>query len=400
MMSLTAGSVLTINSGSSSVKFALYKIDVPLGELISGEIESIGKKSTALNFRNFITGQKSSVNINAGNHQEAATFLVDWLEKQAALDSVRAVGHRVVHGLNHTEPSLVTPELLNELKKISAYDPEHLPDEIQLMELFINRYSNLPQVACFDTAFHMSMPAVAKMLAIPRRYGAMGIQRYGFHGISYAFLMEELKRLTGDEIVKGKIILAHLGSGASIAAVKDGISRDTSMGFTPTSGLPMAARTGDIYPGVAAYLLRSEKMNPEQFSHMINFESGMLGISEISGDMRELLKHRYDDHRADDAIDFFCYGVQKWIGSYFVVLGGLDTIVFSGGIGGNSPEVRSQICDSLACIGIELDEIKNMNNDPVISSATSRVCVRVIKTNEELMIARMVSTYLNYDNKK
>ena len=207
--------------------------------------------------------------------------------------------------------------------------------------------------------------------------------------------MEELRRIAGDQAANGKVILAHLGSGASVTAVKNGKSIDTSMGFTPASGLPMSTRTGDIDPGVAAYLLRSVKLNAEQFSHLINFESGLLGMSETSADMRELLAVRSTDSRADNAVALFCYEAQKWIGSYFVVLGGLDTIVFSGGIGQHSPEIRSQICDSLACLGVELDEIKNMNNEPVISTGASSVCVRVIKTNEELMIGKMVYQIMN-----
>jgi len=388
-MKSVADSVLSINCGSSSIKFAIYGIEATLTESLSGEIESIGTKRTVFNFKNFITGQKSSLNITADGHNEAGAFLIDWLEKQAFFVSVKFAAHRIVHGMKHTAPELVTPELLDELKQISAYDPEHLPDEIKLIELFTSHYPVLPQIACFDTSFHTSMPAVAKILAIPRRYHAMGIQRYGFHGLSYAFLMEELKRVTDDENAKGKIILAHLGSGASLVAVKNGASMDTSMGFTPTSGLPMSTRTGDIDPGVAAYLMRSENLNAEQFSHLINFESGLLGISGTSADMRELLKLQDSDSRAHEAVELFCYQIQKWIGSYFVVLGGLDTIVFSGGIGEHSPEIRSQICDGLVCLGIELDEIKNMNNEPIISTSTSRVCVRVIKTNEELMMARM-----------
>jgi acetate kinase len=392
-----ANSILVVNCGSSSIKFALYGINKSLAEIVSGEIESIGTKSTKFRFENSIAVEKDSININADDHDEAGTFLIGWLEKHDFFISVKAVGHRIVHGMEHTDPELVTPALLEQLMKISAFDPEHLPDEIRLIELFTLHYPALPQIVCFDTSFHTAMPAVAKMLAIPRRYQAVGMRRYGFHGISYAFLMEELKRITDDEIRNGKIILAHLGSGASLAAIKDGASVDTSMGFTPASGLPMSTRTGDIDPGIAAYLLRSEKLNPEQFSHLINFESGLLGISGTSSDMRELLTLRDSDSRAFEAVEFFCYQAQKWIGSYFVVLGGLDTIVFSGGIGEHAPEVRSQICGGLGCIGIELDEIKNMNNEPVISTTASRVCVRVIKTNEELMIAQMVCQIMKYE---
>jgi acetate kinase len=239
------------------------------------------------------------------------------------------------------------------------------------------------------------MPAIAKLLAIPRRYNAMGLQRYGFHGLSYAYLMEELEHIAGFEIAQGKIILAHLGNGASLAAVKDGKSMDTSMGFTPASGLPMGTRCGDLDPGVAEYLMRVENLSPSEFNHLVNHESGLLGVSETSSDMRVLLRARASDQRAADAVDLFCYQTCKWIGAFASVLNGLETLVFSGGIGQHSPEVRSQICDSLGFLGIQLDEIKNMNNENIISTEKSKVIVRVIPTNEELMIAKSACIVLN-----
>ena len=388
--------LLTINGGSSSIKFALYKIDGSLKQLFYGEIESIGSKNTKLSFNNTVTNQKSYVDIKAVDYDEAADFLIDWLEKQDWFVSVRAIGHRIVRGMKHTEPEKVTSELLNELKKISAYDPEHLPGEINLIEIFQKRYPSLPQIACFDTSFHSSMPPVAKLLPIPRRFFTKGIQRYGFHGLSYAFLMEELKRMAGNETTQDKIILAHLGNGASIAAVKDGRSIDTSMGFTPASGLPMGTRTGDLDPGVAWYLMQVEKLSPEQFSHLINHESGLLGISETSSDMRELIKYKDTDSRAADAIDLFCYQTKKWIGAFAAVLGGLDTLIFSGGIGEHSPEIREHICHGLQFLGIELNGTRNLKNETVISTDESNVSVLVINTNEELMIARLVCHVLNY----
>jgi acetate kinase len=297
--------------------------------------------------------------------------------------------------MQHTSPELITPELLKELKKISTYDPDHLPEEIKLIEVFSKRYPSLKQVACFDTSFHTSMPTVAKLLSIPRRYYEKGIQRYGFHGLSYSFLMEELHRLAGSATADGKVILAHLGSGASLAAVKEGKSIDTSMGFTPASGLPMSTRSGDLDPGVAWYLMQFEKLSPKEFSHLINHESGLLGISETSSDMRELMEVEDTNGNAKDAIELFCYQAKKWIGSFTTVLGGLDTLVFSGGIGEHSPEVRSKICNDLEFLGIELDKIKNRNNEAIISTEASRVSVRVITTNEEIMIARLVNDILN-----
>ena len=391
--------VLTINGGSSSIKFALYEIERSLKQLFFGKMENIGAKNTKLSFTNTITHKKNSINIKAADHDAAATFLIDWLEKQDGFVSVKAIGHRIVHGMKHTDPQLITPELLNELKRISDYDPEHLPQEIKLIEALVNRFPSLPQVACFDTSFHTSMPPVAKLLPIPRWFYGKGIQRYGFHGLSYAFLLEELLKIAGEETAQRKIILAHLGSGASLAAVKNGKSVDTSMGFTPSSGMPMGTRSGDLDPGIAWYLMQIEKLTPEQFSHLINHQSGLLGISETSSDMRELMKIKDTDSRAVEAIELFCYQTKKWIGSYAAVLGGVDTLVFAGGIGENASEIRNRICHGLQFLGIELNELKNMKNEAIISTKASKVCVRVIKTNEELMIARLVCDVLNYSIK-
>ncbi|HUZ61019.1 MAG TPA: acetate/propionate family kinase [Hanamia sp.] len=387
--------ILTINGGSSSIKFSLYKIEAPLKQMFVGQIENIGTKEAKLSFNNSVTEQKKCISIKAKDHNEVSDHLINWLEKQEGFGSIKAIGHRIVHGMSHTAPELIAPELLKELKKISAYDPDHLPEEIRLIEVFGKRYPILKQVACFDTFFHTSMPTVAKLLSIPRRFYEIGIQRYGFHGLSYSFLMEELHRLAGRDIANGKVILAHLGSGASLAAVKDGKSVDTSMGFTPASGLPMSTRTGDLDPGVAWYLMQFEKLNPKEFSHFINHESGLLGVSQTSSDMRELMKVEETNSNAKDAIELFCYQTKKWIGSFTTVLGGLETLVFSGGIGEHSPEVRSKICDGLEFLGIELCEIKNMNNEAIISAEKSRVIVRVITTNEEVMIAKLVNNVLN-----
>lgn len=393
IMNSNKNCVLTINGGSSSIKFSLYRIEETLLQLFYGKIENINTENTTLSFHNTTTEQKNNINIGATNHDEAANFLIDWHEKQNHFASIKAIGHRIVHGMKHTEPEQITPVLINELKAISAYDPEHLPGEIRLIEIFQQRYPLLVQIACFDTAFHASMPPVAKLLPIPRRYNAMGVQRYGFHGLSYSWLMEELKRVAGNETVPGKIILAHLGNGASIAAVKDGKSIDTSMGFTPTSGLLMGTRSGDLDPGVAWHLMQVEKLTPKQFSHLINHESGLLGVSEISSDMRELLKCRATDSRAAEAVELFCYQTKKWIGSYAAVLGGLDTLVFSGGIGEHAPEIRDRICRGFEFLGIELNEARNVKNETIISTDVSKVCVRVIKTNEELMIAKLVCMF-------
>lgn len=381
-------SVLTINGGSSSIKFAVFGIGNPLRRTVHGKIDRIGLSGTALAFADAVENQPNPLSLPKGDHKSATVFLVDWLEKQIGFDSIRAVGHRVVHGMTHTAPELVTTELLADLRRISPYDPEHLPGEIELIETFRERHPRLPQVACFDTAFHHAVPRVAKLLPIPRRFDARGIQRYGFHGLSYAYLMEELARL-GDPAAKhGRVILAHLGNGASLAAVRDGRSIDTSMGFTPTAGLVMSTRTGDLDPGLVNVLLQMEKMTTAQFHDLVNHQSGLLGVSEISSDMRDLLAKETNDVRAEEAVALFCYQAKKWIGSFAAILGGLDTLVFSGGIGENNPAIRARICAGLEFLGLEINTAGNEKNAAIISPAGSRATARVIRTDEELMIAR------------
>ena len=386
--------ILTINGGSSSIKFALYQIGGPLKRNLHGTVDRIGMSGTTLTFDDPATNQRDSRSLDASDHKSAAKFLMDWLERQHGLESVRAVGHRVVHGMQHTAPELVTRGLLDELHRISPYDPDHLPREIELIEAFRQRHPKLPQVACFDTAFHRTMPRVAKLLPIPRRYDAKGVQHYGFHGLSYAYLMEELARLGDPAATAGRVILAHLGNGASLAAVRDGKSVDTSMGFTPTAGLVMSTRSGDLDPGLAPYLARTEHMTTQQFYEMVNHGSGLLGVSETSSDMRDLLAQEASDIRAAEAVALFCYQAKKWIGSFAAALGGLDTLVFAGGIGENAPLVRARICDGLGFLGIELGERRNAGNEAVISTDASRVTVRVIATDEDLMIARSVDRIL------
>ena len=389
-MKPTNARILTINGGSSSIKFALYEAAKPLKRGLYGTVDRIGLTGTNLTFHDADEKPQSSRKLAAADHKSAANSLIDWLEEQNDFKSVRAVGHRVVHGMKHTEPELVTPELLEELHRISPNDPDHLPREIELIETFRQRHPKLPQVACFDTAFHQTMPRVAKLLPIPRRFDAKGIQRYGFHGLSYAFLMEELARLGDPAATKGRVILAHLGNGASMAAVLDGKSIDTSMCFTPTAGLVMSTRTGDLDPGLAPYLSRTEQMTTKQFYEMVNHKSGLLGVSETSSDMRDLLDHEKQDLRAAEAVALFCYQAKKWIGAYAAALGGLHTLVFAGGIGENAPAVRARICEGLSFLGLELNESRNAETAAVISPDASRVTVRVIRTDEERMIARSV----------
>ncbi len=387
--------ILTINGGSSSIKFALYIAGEIPARLLHGKIDRIGLKDSTLTFRTEKEDQQNALKVETSDHYSASNFLMDWLEKQDGFSSIKAVGHRIVHGMEHTEPELITQELLDELHRITPYDPDHLPEEIELIEIIRQRQPKLTQIACFDTAFHSTMPRVAKLLPIPRRFDTLGIRRYGFHGLSYAYLMEELARVAGTKTAHGRVILAHLGSGASMVAVHHGISIDTSMGLTPAGGIMMGTRTGDLDPGVAWYMMKSENLSPKQFNTLINHESGLLGISETSSDMQDLLELEKEDIRAAEAVASFCYHAKKQIGAYAAALGGLDTLVFAGGMGENSPEVRSRICKYLEFLGIELEENQNIANSPVISTNTAKTVVRVIHTNEEWLIAKIVSKMIN-----
>jgi len=381
--------VLALNGGSSSIRFVIFEAGNILHRQIAGKIDRIGLSGTNLVVHGPLGKPQPPQPIAAANHLKAVDFLLNWLEAQPAFASVKAVGHRVVHGMKHSEPERITSRLLAELRRITPYDPEHLPREIGLIEAIKRRFPKLPQVACFDTAFHRAMPRVAKMLPLPRRYAAKGVERYGFHGLSYSYLMEELGRLAPNA-AKGRVILAHLGNGASLAAVHSGKSIDTSMGFTPASGLVMSTRAGDLDPGLLSFLARRENMTSVQFEQMVNHQSGLLGISATSSDMRDLLARESRDVRAAEAIALFCYQARKWIGAYAAALGGLDTLVFAGGIGENLPIIRQRICSELGFLGVELNPKSNQKNAEVISKHSSPVTVRVIRTDEELMIARSV----------
>jgi len=391
---VTQSSVLTVNGGSSSIKFAFFSRAETPQQLLEGKVDRIGSGNTNLTFHDAQSGQDGRVDLEAADYGAAADSLIDWLEQQADFSRLEAVGHRVVHGMQHSRPQRITPELIAQLRRIAAYDPDHLPPELDLIATFQQRHPQLPQTACFDTAFHRTMPAVARRLPIPRRFDEAGVQRYGFHGLSYAYLVEELGRQAGAEAARGKVILAHLGNGASMAAVKSGRSIDTSMGFTPAGGLPMSTRAGDLDPGVAWFLMQSEQLSPSQFNDLINHQSGLLGVSETSSDMRDLLQRRESDPRAAEAVDLFCYQAKKWIGALAAALSGIETLVFSGGIGENSPVVRRSICRGLEFLGIQLDETANDANAAVISAESGRVAVRVIPTDEQLMIARTLAANL------
>ena len=387
--------ILTINGGSSSIKFALFDAGDSMRRILEGSIERIGLPEAIFRVKGTDQADNFARTVSASNHTLAVGILMDWIEQRIGHTALSAVGHRVLQGgAKYYKPQRITSEIVAELRQLSPFDPDHMPEEILLTEAFHHRFPDLPQIACFDTAFHHDLPRVAQILPIPRRFEAAGVRRYGFHGLSYEFLMGELARVAGTEAAQGRVILAHLGNGASLAAVLHGKSIDTSMSFTPTAGIPMSTRSGDLDPGLVWYLSRAEKMSAKQYNEMVNLKSGLLGVSEISSDMRDLLEQESHDVRAAEAVSLFCYQVKKWIGSFAAALGGLDTLVFAGGIGENASPVRARTCEGLGFLGIELEAKSNAANECVISSAASRVAVRMIRTDEELMIAKTVCRVL------
>jgi acetate kinase len=382
--------ILTVNGGSSSIKFALFESAEQLQRVLAGRIEGIGQPQGQLVVKGAKASDNFSRSIVTHGHADAVNILMDWVGERIQHGELAAVGHRIVHGgPKYWEPQRITPEMIAELHQLSPFDPEHLPEEILLTEAFQKRFPNLPQIACFDTAFHHDMPRVARLLPIPRRYDARGVRRYGFHGLSCEFLMEELARLAPAE-AQGRVILAHLGNGASMTAARAGKSMDTSMSFTPTAGLPMSTRSGDLDPGLGWYLSRAENVTPKQFHKMVNHESGLLGVSETSSDMRELQSRENTDVRAAEAVALFCYQAKKWICALTGPLEGLDALVFSGGIGENAWQVRERICAGLEFLGIEFDKQANAAGAEIISVKNSKVTVRVIRTDEEAIIAKSV----------
>jgi acetate kinase len=377
--------ILAVNAGSSSIKFALFEVKDTLRRTLRAARLRTNRPNRTNDRSSTVTGLDPTADVAA---------LMDAIEPRLA-EGLSGVGHRIVQGgANYAEPRLIDGAMIEALRALSPFDPEHLPRELQLIEALKRRLPGVPQVACFDSAFHHDLPCVSRLLPIPRGFEAKGVRRYGFHGLSCSFLMRELARLEGPEAAGGKVILAHLGNGASITAVHHGKSMDTSMALTPASGLPMGTRAGDLDPGLAPFLARTENMTSAQFNDMINFRSGLLGISETSADMRELLRLEPGDKRAAEAVAIFCYQAKKWIGAFAAALGGVDSLIFAGGIGENSPVVRSRICEDMGFLGIELDPKRNNKNDARLSSESGRVKVFRVRTDEEMVIARAVSALL------
>ena len=386
--------VLTMNRGSATLKSTLYEVGTRNEALLSMSVAYSDDAGGRLKIANSTGAALLDSPVEGKDSNAALEVMFAWLDKHEFLSGLAAAGHRLVHGgARYSEPQGITPEFVLELEKLIPLDPDHLPAAIRGIQFIAQKIPQLAQVACFDTAFHSSLPAIAKMYALPRRFYDEGIRRYGFHGLSYEYIAGELRKIDV-KLTAGRVIVAHLGSGASMVALQDGKSTDTSMGFMPLEGLVMSTRSGDVDPGLLPYLQTEKKMSAKEASAVLNKQSGLLGVSGTTGDMRELLEKSAQDAHAAEAIDLFCYRAKKYVGSYAAALGGLDALVFTGGIGERAPAVRERICSGLEFLGISLDAARNAVNAPVISAPDSRVNVRVIETNEDLMVLQHVLTVL------
>ena len=386
-MTAKAGGILCLNAGSSSLKFAVYEHKAAAAggdesRLVAGAVERIGLKEGR--FR--LNDDDAAATETAGEYPDHATAVhavFDALERRG-LSALDAVGHRLVHGgAEHTAPERVNARLLEALRGLVPLAPLHLPSELSVMEAVTARFPALPQVACFDTAFHHRMPELARRLPLPRTLWDAGIRRYGFHGLSYEYIVWRL-----GPAARGRTIIAHLGNGASMAAVRDGMPVDTTMGLTPAGGFMMGTRSGDLDPGIAIYLLRGKGYDADRLERLVNNESGLLGVSGSSPDMKTLLERRDREPAAAQAVSMFCYQLRKSIGAFAAALGGLDLLVFTGGIGERAAPVRWEACQGLEHLGLQLDHERNTAHADTVSRPDSRCMVRVIPTDEDLMIAR------------
>ncbi len=386
---------LTVNAGSTSIKFALLDISPPHRKIIEGAVEGIG---TGTGYFHVEDGAASfSRRFAIPDAVSAVDLLMDWLRERLMSAGPLAIGHRVVYGGNgYRTTQEVSPPLLDALFAAATFDSEHLPQTIRLIETLRHAFPAATHIVCFDTAFHRSMPAVASMLPIPRKFYGEGVVRLGFHGLSCAFLMLEMARLAGQGPAAGKVVLAHLGGGCSMTAVDAGRSCDTSMGLTPAGGLMMACRSGDVDPGLAWRLWHDHQVSPAQFNHMVNRESGLQGVSGISGDLRLLLECEATERGAADAVAMFCYQARKQVCAMAAAMEGIDTLVFSGGAGEHLAPLRARICAGLAFLGIEIEPEFNARHAQVISTGRRAVTVRVIHTDEQWMIAHEMCSLLEH----
>jgi acetate kinase len=388
-----APTVLCLNAGSSSLKLALFRADPSEHRIAHGAAERIGLATGRVWLRDASGDAVVEQSVALPDHDAALNALLDGLGAVPGFRAPGAIGHRIVHGgAAHVRPAQVDRDLVAELEALVPFAPLHLPSEIRCIAAASARFPGAPQVACFDTAFHRTMPEVAQRLPLPRALWDRGIRRYGFHGLSYEFVVSEI----GADVL-GRAVIAHLGNGASAVAVANGKSVDTTMGFTPTGGFAMGTRSGDLDPGVLVHLLDHAGYDAKRIDALVNHESGLLGVSGSTPDMKTLLENESKDPNAALAIDVFCHGLRKSIAALAAVLGGLDTLVFTGGIGEHAAPVRERTCRGLAFLGIAVDAPANDRHAPVISPSGSACTVRVVPTDEERVIARHTRDVVRVD---
>jgi acetate kinase len=382
--------ILTINRGSGTLKAGLYELaDLPR-LVLSIKIDRTATREARITITNSSSNTLLDSSIGGDKSDSDFSAILKWLSEQGYASRLAGIGHRIVHGGPHyTQALKITPEVLTVLQGLAPLDPDHTPEEMRGIQFFAGQLPDTPQIACFDTAFHACLPKVARIYALPRKMYEEGIRRYGFHGLSCESVLQQL-RATDAALAERRLIIAHLGNGCSMTAVHNGKSVDTSMGFTPLEGLVMSTRSGDIDAAVVPYLQEQNHTSPENISALLNKQSGLLGLSGTSGDMRDLLEREARDDRAAEAIELFCYRAKKFVGAYAAALGGLDMLIFAGGIGENAPQIRERICSGLEFLGIELDPPLNRSNALLISAQRSRVRVKVIKTDEDSVIAQHV----------
>lgn len=383
---------LTVNAGSSSIKLDLFE-SATMQRKTSGILEGIGLSHTVMRSKSAEDAQYHTQPLDPIDFKEACGYLVKWVAEQISDESqgqaLAAIGHRVVHGgPSYADTVAVTSEMVTDLRRIVSFDPLHLPVQLDLIEHLSTALPGVPQYAAFDTAFFKNLSTEAKLLPIPRKYQRVGVRRYGFHGLSYAFIMTEIEHRYGADAARGRLIVAHLGNGVSVTAVQNGQPVDTTMGFTPTGGLPMSTRSGDLDPGVVLWLAKQPGMDQASLSHLLNSESGLLGVSGLSADMKMLLEAEDHNPQAAEAAHLFCRQLKKTIGAYAAVMGGIDRLVFTGGMGENAPKIRARSTAGLEFLGISIDQSRNDAHADVISPDNSPVAVHVLPTDEALTIAR------------
>jgi acetate kinase len=390
--------IVAINSGSSNIKFKLFTPTDPPLQLAKGKINGIGTDKTEFTVSYHGHNDISSTETSIDSIDKAAGLLINWIRQQENEYTITGIGHRVVQGgLKFSEPQPITSRFLQELKSIEYLAPLHLPDAMTIMDIFLQSFPGVVQIASFDTYFHRNMPFEARYIALPRPLWEKGVVRYGFHGLSSEYIMQLLQQ-DDPSVSKKKIIIAHLGSGCSMTAVKNNTSIDTTMGFTPASGLMMNTRPGDIDPGIVTYLLEKEKMDAADLTKLFNKQSGLKAVSGSGHSMEQLLKDEQRDSHAAEAIRLFCYQAKKYMGALAAVLEGLDILVFTGGIGENAAPVRERICSGLEFLGVNIDKELNNRSATEINIAGKPVSVRVLNTDEEFVIAQQVSRFLKHEH--